>query len=82
MHEAWGEFRIDIDHVYEASDCFVLALRFRGTGVGSGVKVDLPFANAVRVRDGLAFEFFSRRTVEEALEALGLSEQDAHERSS
>jgi ketosteroid isomerase-like protein len=29
MHEAWGEFRIDIEQMDEESDCFVLELRWR-----------------------------------------------------
>src|SRR5438477_2778651 len=77
MHEAWGEFRIDIEQMDEDGDSFVLALRFRGTGVGSGVKVDLRFANAIRIHEGLEFRIVSRRTVEEARETLpgvGLSE--------
>ena len=70
MHESWGEFRILIEHMDEDRDCFVLALRFRGTGAGSGAEVDLKFANSIRVRDGLQIEICSRRTVEEAREAL------------
>jgi hypothetical protein len=35
MHEAWAEFPIDIEQLDEESDCFVLAPRFCGTGVGS-----------------------------------------------
>jgi ketosteroid isomerase-like protein len=70
MHEAWKEFRIDIAEMDEEGDCFVLALRFRATGAGSGVKVDLRFANAIRIREGLQADLVSRRTVEEAREAL------------
>jgi ketosteroid isomerase-like protein len=78
MHEAWGEFRIDIEHMDEERDCFVLALSFRATGAGSGVKVDLKFANAVRVRDGLLAKFVSRRTVDEAREALAGSQDGSN----
>jgi hypothetical protein len=77
MHEAWDEFRIDVERMDEARGCFVLALRLRGTGVGSGVVVDVKFANAVLMREGLQQQIFSRRTVEEALEAVALFEQDA-----
>jgi hypothetical protein len=34
------------------------------------VNVDLRFAHAIRIRDGLQVELISRRTVEEAREAL------------
>jgi ketosteroid isomerase-like protein len=77
MHEAWAEFRIDIEQMDEAADSFVLALRFRGTGAGSGVDVDLRFANAVRIREGLQVLVISRRTVEEAREALQKTEPTA-----
>jgi hypothetical protein len=55
--------------MYEPADSFVLALRFRGTGAVSGVDVDLRFANAIRIREGLQVIVISRRTVEEAREA-------------
>lgn len=71
MHEPWEKFRIDVDQIDEQGDCFVLTLRFRAEGVDSGVEVDMRFANAIRVRDGLQIEVVSRRTVEEAREALG-----------
>ncbi len=70
MHDAWAEFRIDIEQMDEAADSFVLALRFRGTGAVSGVDVDLRFANAIRIREGLQVLVISRRTVEEAREVL------------
>jgi ketosteroid isomerase-like protein len=59
MYEAWEEFRIDIERLDEECDCFVLALRFRGTGAGSGVEVDLKFANAIRMHEGLQAEIIS-----------------------
>jgi hypothetical protein len=82
MHEAWREFRIDIEQMDEEGDCFVLALRFRGTGVGSGVESDLTFANAIRIREELQVEIISRRTVEEAREALqgGQARHEASDR--
>ena len=30
MHEAWKEFRMDIEQMDDEGDCFVLALRFAG----------------------------------------------------
>jgi hypothetical protein len=58
----------------------VLTLRFRAEGVDSGVDVDMRFANAIRVRDGLQIEVVSRRTVEEAREALGQTQPGARSR--
>lgn len=70
MHEPWGMFRIDIEQMDEQGDCFVMTLRFRATGIDSGVKVDMRFANAIRMREGLIVEIISRRTADEAREAL------------
>jgi ketosteroid isomerase-like protein len=47
-------------------------------GVGSGVETAAQLAHAIRMRNQKAVYIASFRTVEEALEAVGLSEQDAH----
>ena len=67
-------FRIDAEQVEEEGDTATAAIRFRATGVDSGVEVDMRFCNAIRVRDGVATELLNRRTVEEAREALGRSQ--------
>jgi ketosteroid isomerase-like protein len=72
MHEPWEMFRIDVEQIDEQGDCFAVTLRFRAKGVDSGLEVDMRFANAIRVRDGLQVEVVSRRTVEEAREMLRL----------
>jgi ketosteroid isomerase-like protein len=70
MHEPWEVFRIDVEDMDEAGDWVAAAIRFRARGVDSGVEVDMRFGHAIRVRDGLAVEFVTRRTAEEAREAL------------
>jgi len=45
---------------------------------GSGISVNEAYVFVIRVRDGLVVEGWEYRTMEEALEAVGLSEQDAH----
>jgi ketosteroid isomerase-like protein len=70
MREPWEVFRIDVERIEEEGDCVAAAIRFRATGVDSGVQVDMRFGNAIRVRDGLATELVNRRTFEEAREAL------------
>ena len=70
MHEPWGVFRIDVESMDEAGDWVAAAIRFRARGVDSGVEVDMRFGHAIRVRDGVAVEFVTRRTAEEAREAL------------
>jgi len=70
MHEPWEAFRTEIEQIDERGDRFTTAVRFRAKGVDSGLEVDMRFAHGLRVRDGLLAEIFSRRTVEEAREAL------------
>lgn len=72
MHEAWEVFDIHVEQIDEEGDCFTTAVRFSGKGVDSGVEVEMRFAHGLRIRDGLIAEIFSRRTVEEARDALQL----------
>jgi ketosteroid isomerase-like protein len=70
FREAWAVFRIEVEEMEERGDTVAAAIRFRATGVDSGVEVDMEFGHAIRVCDGLAIEFVTRRTFEEAREAL------------
>lgn len=70
MHEPWETFRIDVEEMDEEGDWVAAAIRFRACGVDSGIEVDMRFGHAIRVRDGVAIEFVTRRTAEEAREAL------------
>jgi ketosteroid isomerase-like protein len=70
LREPWERFRIAVEEMEEAGDWVAAGIRFRATGVDSGVDVDMPFGHAIRVTGGLAVEFVTRRTAEEALEAL------------
>ena len=71
MHAPWEVFRIAVEHVEDDADCAFAAIRFRGTGVDSGIEVDMRFGMGIRVRDdGLATHLLNRRTPDEAREAL------------
>jgi ketosteroid isomerase-like protein len=70
MHEPWENLRIEVEGLEEVDDCVVGTIRFRATGVDSGVEVDMRFASAVRVRDGVATELVNGRTGEDALGAI------------
>ena len=70
LHEPWERFRIAVEDMEEEGDWVVAAIRFRATGVDSGIEVDMRFGHAIRVVDGVAAEFVTRRTAKEALEAL------------
>ena len=71
LHAPWEVFRIDVEHVEDDEDHAFAAIRFRGTGVDSGIEVDMRFGMAISVRDdGLATHMVNRRTLDEAREVL------------
>jgi ketosteroid isomerase-like protein len=70
MHAPWEVFRIDVEQVEDDDEHAFAAIRFRGTGVDSGIEVDMRFGMGIRVRDGLATHMVNRRTIEEARRAL------------
>jgi ketosteroid isomerase-like protein len=77
LHEPWKQFRIEVEHVEDDGDLALAAIRFRATGVDSGIAVDMRFGMGIRVRDGLASALVNRRTIEEAREALRHKERAA-----
>lgn len=82
LREPWEEFRIDVERIEAEDDIAAAAVRFRATGVDSGVKVDMRFGNAIRVRDDLATVLLNRRTLEEARDALRAPQPAADSRRS
>ena len=70
LHAPWEVFRIDVEHVEDDEDCAFAAIRFRGTGIDSGIEVDMRFGMGIRFRNELATHMVNRRTVDEAREAL------------
>ena len=76
IHEPWEAFRIEIEDVDERDDRLTTGVRLRARGVDSGLEIDMHMAHGFRVRDGLIAEIFSRRTFEEAQEALGFEQSD------
>ena len=81
MEDWLGDFDItlmDFEEVIDAGDRLVIMQCVRAKGKGSGIETDLHYAVAYRFRGGKIIEIKEFRTKEEALQALGLSEQDAH----
>jgi ketosteroid isomerase-like protein len=74
MHEPWKDLRLDIERIEDGGDCVAVEFRFRAMGAGSGAIVDLKFANAITVRDGLQIKIVARRVFEHARREAGLSE--------
>jgi ketosteroid isomerase-like protein len=63
------------DHVIAST---VVHAVLHGQGSASGAGVSDTYVFVYKMRDGLGVEGWEYRTKQEALEALGLSEQDAH----
>jgi ketosteroid isomerase-like protein len=74
----WDEMEMTTEEVIDAGDHVIHAIHFRGRGRGSGIVVEGRSFQVFtfRARKVVRWDEFSER--DEALEALGLSEQDAH----
>ena len=69
------DWQTEVLEAREVNDEVVLvAIRNTGTGVGSGVEVDMTAWQALRFHDGQAIWIHPYATEAEALEAVGLSE--------
>ena len=70
--------RVEMEAVLEANDRVVVITRVMGTGGASGVPTTVRAGNVFFFRDGKISAVDSYYEASEALEAVGLSEQDAH----
>ena len=83
---AVGEMQATFDHFQAVPEQFIevggdrilVLARHRGTGRGSGVPVDAPVGHVLTLRDGKVIEWRAYLDRADALQAVGLSEQDAH----
>jgi ketosteroid isomerase-like protein len=83
--ESFAETRFEILELIDAGDrviaSTVLHAVLHGQGSASGAGVSDAYVFVYKLRDGLVVEGWEYRTTQEALEAVGLSEQDAHAES-
>jgi uncharacterized protein len=77
----FDEHRIDVVECISAGRDVIAILRYYGRGRASGAEVDGPGSHVWTLRDGKAVRWRILTTRAEALEAVGLSERDAHEDS-
>jgi ketosteroid isomerase-like protein len=70
LHDPWENFAIDIEAIAEEPNGFVVAIRFRAKGAGSGVDVDMHFGHAFRLEGDRVIEIIARATAEEARDTL------------
>jgi ketosteroid isomerase-like protein len=77
--DVWEGMHTEQNEFIDAGDRVVVIGRLAGKGKSSGVEIGQPNATILTIRDGLVIRsetgYTDRR---EALEAVGLSEQDAH----
>jgi ketosteroid isomerase-like protein len=80
--EGFASEHMEAEEVFDAGDRVVVMIHQRGRGKASGIDVEQRFAMIWTVRGGRAIRMEMYPTREEALEAVGLSGQDAHAESS
>jgi ketosteroid isomerase-like protein len=78
VSDAWEFLRTDVDDVLAVGDVVVVIGRLRYRGKGSGVETESAAGYVGKFREGRMVYMRAFRDPEQALLALGLSEQDAH----
>ena len=78
LRESFDETHVEIDDLIDAGDSVVALGRVRARGIGSGMTVEQPVGWVYQVRKGRMVRGRTYFRQVEALEAVGLSEQDAH----
>jgi ketosteroid isomerase-like protein len=83
MDDSWADWQVEDFRVFDAGDDRVAALfRLVGTGKSSGARVDRAVGVGYWLRNGKFWQMRSYLDPADALEAVGLSKQDAHADSS
>jgi len=72
--DSFENLRFDIEDVIDRADYVVLSMVLRGRIRGSDEEVAMPETHVAKIRAGVLVEVREYRTLEEALEAVGLAE--------
>jgi hypothetical protein len=74
MIDAFEDFRVEPGELLDLGDMLLITAQYRGHGSGSGVPVNLPLFQVLKLRRGLVYwqHDFSNRS--DALEAAGVRE--------
>jgi ketosteroid isomerase-like protein len=72
--EPFSEYHVENLDYIEAGECVLLPSRQWGVGAGSGARVELQLTTLLEIRDGRIARVHQYDTLDEALEAAGLSE--------
>jgi ketosteroid isomerase-like protein len=81
MSEALEDFTVEAERFFDAGDLVVVFLRSRGRGRASGIPVSRELAQVYTVKNGRVVQVIGYDDRAKALEAAGLSAQDAHAES-
>ena len=72
--DAWHDWEIEPEEYIEAGERVVVVINQRGRSKATGIPVDMRFAQVWTLRDGQGIRMQMYASVEEALEAAGLSD--------
>ena len=78
VFDVWPDFTSQVVEMRDVDDLTVAAVHLRGHAAGSDIPLDEPGWQVNRWRRGKCVWWRGFNTRDEALEAVGLSEQDAH----
>jgi len=78
VEETWDEHRVEPQELIDVGDRVVLLLREHQRGKSSGIELVVETAVIVTLRNGRILRFQAYMDRAAALEAVGLSAQDAH----
>jgi ketosteroid isomerase-like protein len=81
LNEPWEQFALEPDRFIDLGEQVLVLSHFHGKG-RDGIDVRLPFAHLWTVRDGLVVRMDAFSGHKQALDAVGLSEQDARAQGS
>jgi ketosteroid isomerase-like protein len=73
--ESFPSLAFSVEEVIDAGDLVIASTVMHGRGSVSGAEVTDAYVFVYRLRDGLVVEGWEYRTKEEALEAVGLTDQ-------
>jgi ketosteroid isomerase-like protein len=76
--ESFSEISFEILELIDAGDHVIASTVLHARGSASGADVSDAYVFVYKLRDGLIVEGWEYKTRQQALEAAGLSEQDAH----
>jgi ketosteroid isomerase-like protein len=72
--DAWEDWALAAEDYIDAGESVVVIVNQRGRSKATGIPVNMRFAQVWSLRDGLAIRMQMYSSVDEALEAVGLSE--------